>query len=133
MDRLEKVMRVRSERQGSFVYKCLACGGKWEPLSGGGDDGEVMLKMICPRGCNKPEGYDKEETRLWEEWLEEHEGDFNEFLTRAKEAEGVNDSEEGLEEYEANLRERWESETFETREAYVDELMAEWLEDKMLS
>jgi hypothetical protein len=150
MDRLEKVMRVQSEiRRGfngeprSFMYKCLACGEKWTPppLSGtndiklmcGTNKGEFLLQMICPNDCNKPEGYDDLDERLWVEWPEAHEADFQKFLARKKEANGVGGSKEALEEYEATIRDEWESSALTDRFAAVERGLAKWLEKKMLN
>jgi len=150
MDRLERVMRVRSEiRRGfngeprSLKYVCLACGEKWAPpvLSGAGDvehmcgvnKGEFLWQMICPNGCNKPDGYDELDERLWGEWAEAHEVDFQKFLVRRREADGISASKEGLEEYEATIRDEWESSTLTDRFAAVEKGIAKWLEKTMLS
>ena len=131
MDKLEKVMGVKSEVSGAnLFYTCKACGKVWSPDAGSDSDGERMLKMLCPEGCNKPEGYDEEVDALLNQWIEDHEEDFQEYLALSKKRDGkehLEDDEDGAD-YVAEVRAEWESETLEERGSFIDEGLAEWLE-----
>lgn len=125
---LEIAMRVRGNFDSSnYSYRCNECGNTWFPMAGDGE-AEELLKMICPEGCNKPEGFDEEEEKLWNEWLRDHEYVFQEYLARSKEADGEDDSDS---DYVAEVRSEWEVETLEDREAWVREQMASWMEEQI--
>ncbi len=133
VSKMEIAMRVRVNTDSSnYSYRCNECGNEWFPYAGGGD-GEELLKMICPEGCNKPEGFDEEETRVLNEWFEDHEEEFQEYLSQSKQEDGEEDTdeEEDDSDYEANVRLEWEAETSEDREAWVHEQMASWMEEEV--
>ena len=133
VSKMEIAMRVRGNFDSSnYSYRCNECGNEWFPMAGGGE-GEELLKMICPEGCNKPEGFDEEKERLWNEWFENNEEDFQERLARNKEKDGkehLDDDEDGAD-YAADVRSEWEAETLEDREAWVREQMASWMEEEV--
>jgi len=128
----ELAMRVRSKIEGSnYSYRCNECGNEWFPMAGG-SSGEEMLKMICSEGCNKPEGFDEEEEGLRNEWFENNEEAFQEYLAASKEKDGkghLDDEEDGAD-YASEVRSEWEKETREEREMWIDEQMALWMENE---
>lgn len=133
VSKTEIAMRVRGNFDSSnYSYRCNECGNEWFPMAGGGE-GEELLKMVCPEGCNKPEGFDEEEERLWNEWFEDHEEDFRGYLSQSKEKDGredIDDEEDGAD-YVAEVRSEWESETLEDREAWVREQMGIWIKEEV--
>ena len=134
VSKMEIAMHVRVNTDSSnYSYRCNECGNEWFPYAGGGD-AEELLKMICPEGCNKPEGFDEEEERVWNEWFEDHEEEFQEYLSQSKQEDGEEDTdeEEDDSDYEANVRLEWEAETREDREAWVNEQMASWMEEEVM-
>lgn len=129
VSKFEMFMRVRDQED--FSCRCNTCGCQWYPGAGNDSDGETLMKMICPEGCNKPEGYEEEESRLRGEWFQEHEEDFQEYLEKCKVEDGKedqDDEEEGAS-YVEEVRSIWEKETEKEREAFVDEYMADWMEE----
>lgn len=123
---MKRLMGIRNDGNTNI---CKKCGGRWtydQPSSSQEFyDGALLATMLCPSGCNAPDGLKEKEQALWDEWERENEDDLQ---LRIEDAEIDKDDPQQV----SDVREEWIKDNIDAIERYVDEGMGEWLEDVIL-
>jgi hypothetical protein len=122
----KKAMKVTSSGD---MLRCVQCGQRWSPgIVGRGEEfyvGAIVSMMICPNGCNTPEGYEETLQAAEEKWLRETYPYFLESLEELKKDPAYEVMEEA-EEFEV-----WIDEHKDERREFVANELCAWLEENV--
>ena len=122
----KKAMRVTSSGD---MLRCVKCGTRFSPCVVPQSEelyvGATIAQMICPKGCNTPEGYEAALQAAAEKWRQETYPDFLKSLEQLKMYPAYEVMEEA-EEFDV-----WIEEHKDERQEYVADEMNAWLEENV--
>ena len=125
----KNTMGVLQVQRSGEMLRCVKCGTRFSPcVVSQGEEyyvGATVAQMICPNGCNTPEGYEEALQAAEEKWRQGTYPDFLESLEELKKDPAYEVMEEA-EEFEV-----WVEEHRDERQGYVADEMNAWLEENV--